>query len=691
MNKFIIVLLSSVMLISCTTKPKKIDVSETINLELLDNPSAAGGGGTDYYVCDDGDDNNDGLSELTPWKSFSKGIGQYKKIQAGDAVLFCRGGVFYSTKTERIANFNCLASNPCIISDYYNPISQVADAAPLIISEHKESVFNFQDPGRADHDEGYLLENFNLTSSLDKVGMGFSFYNDIDDVLLSNIKISSFKYGIAIDGSNRAAAGSDTLNERITGNNVFGENLRYFVTGIGSEAFLASLVISEPIIEEPVVAVLEPIVEEPVIAVLEPIVANTEGTYFVCDNGSDENDGLSSNTPWLTYAKAMGQFNALKAGESINFCRGGVFYVDITQRKLGNFNCTAANKCRVGDYYAIVDSMSAGLERPKIISSTGVGVFDFNDGAMNEAQDGGYLIENLILKSAVASTHAAISLYNGVDDLTIRNVKMDGFSIGIHAGGVNASKPAGHEHNERIIFESNQVINNGGMGWLGGCSDCEIRGNLFDNNGYDKAVFNHNIYFSAHDATNIIIADNILKKSTFIDGLCQGTSLTVHGVAKNITIENNLIEEGVGKATLSCYGISVNNGYATEESFVHLIIRGNTIKNVGGLGIGCASCVDVLVENNTIINENDQSTFGIKIPNRKTEDALKSSGIVVRNNEVIVSSATNTQQVGFYIKPADESYILMNNTVSFINQITACAQLTAGVIATEVQCAVIKN
>jgi len=700
MNKFIMVFLSSVMLISCTTEPKKIDVSEKINLELLDNPSAAGGTGTNYYVCDDGDDNNDGLSELTPWKSFSKGIGQYKKIQAGDAILFCRGGVFYTTKSERIANFNCLVSNPCIISDYYNPVSQVEDVAPLIISQHTDAVFNFQDPGRADHDEGYLLENFNLTSSIDQKGVGFNFYNDIDDVQLVNITISSFNTGVYLSGSNKPAPGSDALNERITGNDVFGENLGSFVSGIGSETFLENLVINEPIIAEPVVAVLEPIIAEPVVAVLEPIiaesvtailepvVANTEGTYFVCDTGSDENDGLSPSAPWLTFAKAMGSFKYLKSGESINFCRGGVFYID-NRAWLSNYSCLADNRCRIGDYYAVVDSTSAELERPKIISNNGSMVFNFADGG-NADQDGGYLVENLILKSAVVSGDAAITLFNDVDDLTIRNVEIDGFSVGIEAAGTNTLNEGSNKHNERIIFENNQVINNSGQGWLGGCSDCEIRGNLFENNGYKTASLNHNIYFAGHDEVNVIIADNILRKSTFIDGACRGVSLVMHGTVKNLIIENNLIEEEAGKAEMSCYGIAVDPGYATEESFEHLIIRGNTIKNLGGLGFGCASCVDVLIENNTFINENEQLFTAVIIPN-KTEDALKSSGIVVQNNEVIISSTIDPSQKGFKIRPQDGDYALINNKVYFTNQIEACAILTGEVIATEAQCAAIKN
>jgi len=698
MNKFIIVFLSSIMLLSCTTQPKKIDVSGKINLELLTHPSAAGGTGTNYYVCDDGDDNNDGLSEGTPWKSFSKAIGQYKKIQAGDAVLFCRGGVFYTAKSERIANFNCLASDPCIISDYYNPISQVADAAPLIISQHTGAVFSFQDPGRADHDEGYLLENFNLQSSIDRQGTGILFYNDVDDVQLTNIKISSFKYGINIAGSNKPAPGSDSLNERIAGNNVFGENLTALVIGVSAETFLANLVISEPIIEERAVAVLEPVVdpiaEEPSIAVLEPVVdpvvANTEGTYFVCDNGNDTNDGLSASTPWLTFEKAMGNFRYLKAGESINFCRGGIFYVD-NAPTLTNYNCTADNQCRIGDYYAVVDSTSAGLERPKIISNNGLRLLSFVDGG-NADQDGGYLVENLILENATASSYAGIFIFNDVDDLTVRNVKIDGFGKGISLQGTNTLNAGSNNQNERIIFENNQVINNSSQGFLGACTECEIRGNLFENNGYAKAVYDHNLYYTGHDAVNVLIADNILRKSTNIDGLCQGVPLVVHGTVKNLIIENNLIEEEVNKVVEGCWGIAVDTGYSSiEESFEHVIIRGNTVKNVGGLGIGCSSCVDVLIENNSIINDNDMYFKGVVVPNR-TEDTLKSSGIVLNNNQVIVSSASNKRKIGFLIKPQDGNFTLFNNQLQTNYNEVTCAELTEGAqIATEDQCAIIKN
>jgi len=674
MKNFIVAFAISVVLLSCTAEQsKKLDVVEKINENIRENPSAAGSTGTNYYVCDDGDDANDGLSETTPWKSFSKGMEKFTRMEAGDAVLFCRGGVFTTKETARIANSKCEASNPCIISDYYNPVSQVADEPPMISSLHSDAVFNFQDGGMADHDEGYFLENFNIQGLGADQGTAFLFYNDVDDVWMQNVTISSFRIGVYIGGANEPSVGSNSYNERITGSNVFrGNNVAKFVIGVGDEYFLENLVTTT--------------VEEPVI-LKDEVIANTGGTYFVCGTGSDENDGLSPSTPWRTFTRAMWRFNLLQAGESINFCRGDVFYDGSTSR-LANYNCTADNKCRIGDYYADVDSISAGLERPKIINADGAKLFDFQDGG-NADQDGGYLIENLILESVTANS-AAIYLYNDVDDLTIRNVKIDGFKVGINAQGTNALNEGSNKQNERIIFENNQVVNNASQGWLGSCSDCEIRFNYFENNGYNRVMLDHNLYFSAHDATNVLIANNTLKKSTNINGICQGVSLVMHGVGKNITIENNLIEEEANKAWAGCWGIAVDTGYSTEESFEHLIIRGNTVINTGNLGIGCSSCVDVLIENNTIINENDMNFTGVSVPNR-SEDTLKSSGIVVQNNKVVLSSSSNKVKKGFSINPQDGNFTVNNNEVhANYNEVVCATLINTDEVAAE-QCVIIKN
>ena len=76
------------------------------------------------------------------------------------------------------------------------------------------------------------------------------------------------------------------------------------------------------------------------------------------------------------------------------------------------------------------------------------------------------------------------------------------------------------------------------MGWLGGCTDCLIENNYFENNGFKGAIFYHNIYISAKGFTgrNITVSNNTIKNSTRVDGKCQGTSFVVHGIIENLTI-----------------------------------------------------------------------------------------------------------------------------------------------------------
>jgi len=679
MKNFIVAFAVSVVLLSCTTdESKKLDVVGQINQDIIKNPSAAGGTGTNYYVCDDGnDDANDALSEETPWKSFAKGMSKFKSMQAGDAVLFCRGGVFTSLKSEKIANFNCSVDAPCIVSDYYNPISQVEDAPPLIISQHSGSVFDFQDGGNADHDEGYLLENFNLKGPSGTSGTGFFFYNDVDDVHFQNITISTFKKGIYIAGANTPNEGSNQYNERITASAVSYENIKHPV--LGSVELMASLtVLAPPIIEDSA-----PAVEEKIISV-----SSTDESYYVCDTGDDLNKGNSPHTPWRTYEKAMQQFNSLNAGESISFCRGGIFHAE-TLFWLFNTKCDAENVCRVGDYYDQDKVSINDLERPKIISVNGGIVFNFQNKG-DARQDGGYLIENLILESAISSK-AAMFLFNDVDDLTVRNVKIDGFKIGFQSAKSNTLAEGSNKYNERIVFENNVIVNNSGQGWLGGCSDCVINSNYFENNGFDKAVFDHNFYFSASDDHNVIIKNNTLKKSTNIDGICQGVSLVIHGRGANITIENNLVEEEVNKVKHGCWGIAVDPGYAWDgESFDNLIIRGNTVINTGNLGIGCASCTNVLVENNTIISHNDISFTAVKIPDRR-EDLVKSANIVIKNNKATLSSSVGVYKLGFLIYPEDGSLSLNNNKVYSDYDDVDCAGLQGIDTVSEEQCIIVKN
>jgi len=388
--------------------------------------------------------------------------------------------------------------------------------------------------------------------------------------------------------------------------------------------------------------------------------------FYVCDvNGNDEFDGQSETKPFKTYDKAIGNFNKLDAGGSLLFCRGGKFPAN-TQARLSNSSCSADKPCTIADYG------NESLPRP-IIAAYGVHAFNFENGGAAKS-DGGYVVKNLTIMAAEKSG-AGIRLYNDVDDLTISNVHIEGFNIGVYAANANTAAEGSdsNEANDRIILKNSNIIKNLKIGFLGSCNDCLIEGNNFENNGTHPSL-DHNIYLSGSKKhkRGITIRNNTLYRSAIVDGLCQGVSLVGHGLLEDVLIENNVIKEDNGKVSNGCWGISIDPGYSkVDESFRNIVIRNNKIINVGGNAIGCASCEGVTIEGNEIIDEANKTTAGIKVPVRD-ENTVKSSNVIVKNNKVVLSHEGAT---GIWVGGENVSQIMGNEIILPINTRSDCISL----------------
>ncbi|MBV1889342.1 MAG: right-handed parallel beta-helix repeat-containing protein [Proteobacteria bacterium] len=358
--------------------------------------------------------------------------------------------------------------------------------------------------------------------------------------------------------------------------------------------------------------------------------------YYVCDTGNDNNDGKSEATPFKTYEKGLSQFNQLLGGESVLFCRGGVFASEVN-RHLYNPKCSESALCTIGAYGDV------SKERPTLFVKNVTAALYFTEGG-DPNKDGGYYVKDLILMSDESSA-TGVKILNDVDDLTLDNLHIQGFTIGVHSvASVGALSGDLNGMNDRLVLKNSIIIDNPGQGWLGGCVDCLIENNQFTNNGFGKAVFNHNIYLSGNETyvtDGLTIRGNTLYQSTLIDGKCQGVSLVGHGVMKNVLIENNMIKEDEGAATGHCWGIAIDTGYSKEESFYGLTIRNNTVLNVGGLAIGCNSCVDATIEGNTIIDPAGTLHDAIRVPNRE-EDTVKSKNVKISNNKIYLNEGKDS-------------------------------------------------
>jgi hypothetical protein len=112
----------------------------------------------------------------------------------------------------RWVNANCRADEPCVVRDYLPEDATESSARPLLVFDDREG-FALDDPGNANHEEGYVFLNLAIQGS--EVEEGFFVYNDIDDVLLCNVSIDRFAIGISLEGSNALTDDSDGLNERV--------------------------------------------------------------------------------------------------------------------------------------------------------------------------------------------------------------------------------------------------------------------------------------------------------------------------------------------------------------------------------------------------------------------------------------------------------------------------------------------
>ncbi len=382
--------------------------------------------------------------------------------------------------------------------------------------------------------------------------------------------------------------------------------------------------------------------------------------YYFCDDGNDDNDGLSESSPFKTFDKARQMFEALDGGDSVLLCRGGVFPASGGNgpNSIENFKCSAeeGKQCTMSDYG------DSGLRRPLIQVSGGHGL-NFEDGGAPNA-DGGYVISNLMFLLVEANgVDAGIRFYNDVNDVVLDNLHIEGFTLGIQTAGANQyPEPGADEEQNRITLKNSVIINNKSQGWLGGCDDCIIENNHFENNGFASAILDHNIYLASSGGKtvdNMIVRGNTLYKSTHVDGKCQGVSLVAHGEFDGLIIENNLIKEDVGAVSQTCWGISVDPGYAKEETFRNIVIRNNQLLNVGNVGIGCASCDGAVIEDNVMIDQASVLTHGVKVPVR-TEDALKSKNVTIKNNNIVLS---HDGAVGVTVDGLNP-FVVMQNTIS---------------------------
>jgi hypothetical protein len=181
-----------------------------------------------------------------------------------------------------------------------------------------------------------------------------------------------------------------------------------------------------------------------------------------------------------------------------------------------------------------------------------------------------------------------------------------------------------------------------------------IEDSEFNNNGFERATLDHNLYFS--DSDHSIITNNVVHNNNLrLGGNCGSVSLVVHGVVDHMTISNNWLLQPENRSGDPCYGIAVDSGaYTYQESFRDIVVDNNTLVNFGAVGIGFGSVIGGTISNNTIICSKDVGACnGIAVPDQTlvaTYSNPKTSNITITNNKIYGKGTSATGSLAYGIK-----------------------------------------
>jgi hypothetical protein len=379
------------------------------------------------------------------------------------------------------------------------------------------------------------------------------------------------------------------------------------------------------------------------------------GAAAGCVAGSDNNSGTSAASPWKSTSKVSSSFASMAAGSQVLFAKGGA-WSNAAMSGLQNLNSRAASPI-------IFDSYSpswGGTAKPILVEArAGTDIFSLTGGG-TIVHDEGYVIRNLELRGN-GTGQWGIFLTNNISDVVIDNVTMDGLSIGVYCGEYKSATGG-----NRITLKNSTLTNIRNFGSLWGCANGLIENNTFDNTGYQTPVFDHPLYLGAEFASsNVVVRNNKFTRNAQTNGVCVSSVIVAHGLYDGLVIEDNSIVQAPGAANDGCWGIAMAPAYASAESLPHLVVRGNTVANVGGIAIGCSSCPGALIENNTIVQEGTNSLVGIQIPMmRRGAGDVADGGAIVRKNSIYYSQSS-IYNIGISVATDGSAYSVDSNLIYF--------------------------
>ena len=387
-------------------------------------------------------------------------------------------------------------------------------------------------------------------------------------------------------------------------------------------------------------------------------------TYYIdCELGKDSNDGLSSDTPWLSL-------------EKVN-----------TKTSIGYWDTASPNELTNPQYHepwTAAPSGSAFLFKRGCSFDGYINVHAISDGVYVENLTFGAYGDTFKARPIIKSTYATQALratvWTNGHTIALRNLQILN-DPKLDKMGVSLSKTSGcslvnvvikdasrdgiyaDDANDLLIsnslIENNQLSGGRGGGFAGSGDNLKILNSTFKNNGRDK-IGAHNIYVRhLHNAT---IQGNHLEGGSNL-------GVVLHGSSDIVLIKGNLIE---GNSN----GIDVTGGYAEAEVFNNITIEGNIIRNNGyregeqGYGILLNSITNSQVINNLVVGNRigTMSLFDSRVGDTPSESVVvahntfvepaSSYGATLGGEELVNISLVNN----IFVHYGDDKVILTKKT-----------------------------
>lgn len=350
-----------------------------------------------------------------------------------------------------------------------------------------------------------------------------------------------------------------------------------------------------------------------------------------CIAGNDSNDGLTDLTPKLTLAAGFAATGG--SAREASLCTGGAWNdVATTLSAAITISAYSPNTCKEG----------CRLKRPILREARGGQV------AITVSGGTGHVLRDVAIYGGGTGATGVTSSVTGsptVPGVTLERVTLAGFAT------VGFTCTAGN-----FVLKDSAIKDNA-SGVISNCSDSTIERNKFDNNASASCVDSIGTCTTKHAVVlngplvtgrGVVLRANEIKRTGNLSGARCATKVVVAtGRHKGLLIEGNEIIET--DPSTACWAVSLEGVLDSGdgvEGFPNAVIRGNRLVNVGGVGIGVASCQNCNIENNLILRTSElgstavaEDFSAVRVAGHGTSD-LTSQAVWVRSNSIYLHAGT---------------------------------------------------